>query len=168
MSRSESAGAPVLRPITDAEFAAWCDATVPEYAAEKVRAGQWAADTALAQARESLDALLPQGTRTPDHHLFSILDDAGRVVGTLWFALQDRGAQRVAYVYDIVVHEPHRRQGHARRAFQALEAEVARRGLQGIALHVFGHNHSAHELYRSLGYVATNINMFKPVAPAGQ
>ena len=60
----------------------------------------------------------------------------------------------------------HRRQGHAERALRALEAEVGRLGLQGIALHVFGHNTGAQALYGKLGYVPTNINMFKAV-PAG-
>ncbi|MFO1298108.1 MAG: hypothetical protein U1F25_17690 [Rubrivivax sp.] len=39
-------------------------------------------------------------------------------------------------------------------------------GLSGIALHVFGHNHEAQALYRKLGYVATNIHMFKAVPAA--
>ena len=43
---------------------------------------------------------------------------------------------------------------------------MGRLGLQGIALHVFGHNTGAQALYGKLGYVPTNINMFKAV-PAG-
>ena len=42
----------------------------------------------------------------------------------------------------------------------------AGRGLSGIALHVFGHNREARALYRKLGYVATNINLYKPVPGA--
>jgi len=157
---------PVLRPITVAEFAAWRDLAIPDYADEQVRAGQWSRDAALALARRALDALLPQGLDTPDHELFSVLDAAGRPVGTLWFAVQARGEARVAYVYDIVIDAGHRRQGHAERAFAALEQEAARRGLAGIALHVFGHNRGAQALYAKLGFVPTNIHLFKPLAPA--
>jgi len=48
-------------------------------------------------------------------------------------------------------------------ALRALEQEVARLGLTGIALHVFGHNTQAQSLYRKLGYETTNINLFKPI-----
>ncbi len=156
----------VLRPITDAEFDAWRAATIPAYANDKVKSGQWSAESALELSRKAVEELLPQGPATPDNYLFTILDLADNPVGTLWFAAQDRGGTRVAYVYDVVVAPAHRRQGHAARAFDALEMEVARLGLDGIALHLFGHNSSAHALYVKLGYVATNISMFKPVAPA--
>jgi len=69
-------------------------------------------------------------------------------------------------VYDVYVRPEHQRKGHAGRAFAALEVEAHRLGLTGIALHVFGHNAGAQALYQKLGYVPTNINMFKPLASA--
>lgn len=65
--------------------------------------------------------------------------------------------------YEIVIHAQFQRQGHARRAFRALEDKVRQVGLSGIALHVFGHNTGARALYESLGYASTSIAMFKPV-----
>lgn len=156
-----------LRPITDEEFSAWLDQAVPGYAAEKVVAGNWAEAGALERSQQEHLALLPQGPRTPDHHFFSILDDAGAQVGTLWFAVKGEGARRVAYVYGVDVFEARRRQGHARRAFGALEDEVRRLGLAGIALHVFGHNTGAQALYAALGYRTTNINLYKPLDGGG-
>lgn len=151
----------VLRPITDAEYAAWLDVVIPEFAEDKVAAGQWPADRALELSRHEYATLLPQGKDTPDNHLYSVLDADGRRVGTLWFVIKERANKRIAYVYDVYVVPEQRRRGHAFRAFQALEGEVLRLGLTGIALHVFGHNHAAQALYVKLGYVATNINMFK-------
>ena len=158
---------PVLRPITEAEYAAWIEIVVPEYAADKVASGQWPEASALALSRREYGELLPQGKDTADNHLCTILGAEGQPVGTLWFAAKERAGRRIAYVYDIYVTPPHRRQGHAFRAFRALEDEVARFGLGGIGLHVFGHNHAAQALYAKLGYVATNIHLFKPVAVAG-
>ena len=62
------------------------------------------------------------------------------------------------------MHPAHRRQGHATKAFAALEQEVLALGLSGIGLHVFVHNSAAHALYVTLGYAATNITMFKVLA----
>jgi ribosomal protein S18 acetylase RimI-like enzyme len=156
-----------IRPITAAEYAAWVAEAVPAYAADKVASGAWAAGLALELSRKEFESLLPQGKDTADNYLYSILDSAGKPVGTIWFAAQDRGNSRIAYVYDVEVLPEHRRQGHARRAFEALEREASGLGLAGIALHVFGHNHAAQALYAGLGYEPTNINLYKPIGGVG-
>lgn len=158
---------PVLRPITNAEYLAWLETVIPGYAEDKVASGQWAAESALELSRKEYAELLPNGKDTENNHIFTVLGGSDEAVGTLWFVAKERTHRRIAYVYDVFVAPEHRRRGHAFRAFQALEQEVARLGLSGIALHVFGHNHAAQALYVKLGYVATNINMFKPVASTG-
>ena len=156
---------PALRPMTQPEYITWAAAAVPAYAADKVASGQWAADVALALSQKEQDQLLPQGLQSADNHLDSIVDaDAdGAVVGMLWWAEQTKFNARIAYVFDISVLPAHQRQGHGTRAFQALEAEVQRLGLTGIALHVFGHNTGAQALYAKLGFQPTNISLFKAV-----
>ena len=118
-------------------------------------------------SRKEYFELLPGGKDTENNHLYTVLSSEEKPVGTLWFISKDRANNRIAYVYDISIAQEHRRCGHAFRAFQALESEVARLQLTGIALHVFGHNQGAQALYVKLGYVATNIHMFKPVVLAG-
>jgi ribosomal protein S18 acetylase RimI-like enzyme len=154
----------VLRPITDAEYAVWLETVIPGYAEDKVASGQWPAKSALELSRREYAELLPKGKDTENNYIFTVLGAGGEAVGTLWFVTKERANRSIAYVYDIFVSPEHRRQGHALRAFQALETQVASLGLSGIALHVFGHNHEAQALYFKLGYVATNINMFKSVA----
>ena len=154
---------PALRPMTQPEYRTWAAAEVPAYAADKVASGQWAADVALALSQKEQDQLLPQGLQSADNHLYSIVDAGGTVVGMLWFAEQTKFNARIAYVYDINVWPAHQRQGHGTRAFQALEGEVRRLGLTGIALHVFGHNTGAQALYAKLGFRPTNISLFKAV-----
>lgn len=154
---------PVLRPMTQAEYVEWIKLTIPAYAADKVASGQWSEDESLQLSRKNLEELLPQGLSTPDNFLYTIEDSDGNPVGVLWFAVQTRFNARVAYVYDVEIWPHQRRKGHAYRAFGALEQEVRRLGLSGIALHVFGHNAEAQSLYAKLGFRPTNINLFKPV-----
>ncbi len=157
----------VLRPMTDAEYAPWLAEAVPAYAADKVASARWAQDEALELARKEYAQLLPQGPHTADNHFFTVLDDVAEAVGALWFAEAPRVGHKVAYVFDIVIQQDRRRQGHARRAFLALETEAAARGLAGIAWHVFGSNTAARALYAALGYGPTNINLYKPLPAAG-
>ena len=157
----------VLRPISDDEYAVWRETVIPGYAEDKVASGQWPAEAALELSRKEYTELLPNGKDTENNYIYSVLSTGGEVVGTLWFVPKERANRRIAYVYDILVKPEHRRQGHAFRAFQALEHEAGRLGLAGIALHVFGHNHEAQALYSKLGYVVTNINMYKPLEETG-
>lgn len=156
----------VLRPMSEFTFAAYIANAIPAYASDKAASGQWSEIESLEMSRNSFEALLPQGLATPDHFLYQILDSVNQqVVGILWMAAQDRGGHRVAYVYDVIIEAPHRRKGHATRAFYALEDEARRLGLTGIALHVFGHRTGPQALYAQLGYRCTNINLFKPLGP---
>jgi ribosomal protein S18 acetylase RimI-like enzyme len=152
-----------LVPMTLAQFDAFICESVPAYADDKVAAGQWPRSEALARSQAEFDQLLPQGLATQDNLLYAITDAGGAQVGLLWVAVQERAGQRIAYVYDVSVRPEHQRQGHASRAFAALDEVVRELGLAGVALHVFGHNTAARALYERLGFRATNINLFKAV-----
>jgi ribosomal protein S18 acetylase RimI-like enzyme len=154
---------PVLRPMTQAEYVEWLKETIPGYAADKVASGQWSQDESLQLSKKEYEELMPQGLATTDNFLYMIEDSDSNPVGVLWFAVKKKFNARIAYVYDIEVWPHQRRKGHAYRAFGALEQEVRRLGLTGIALHVFGHNAEAQALYAKLGFRPTNINLFKPV-----
>ena len=154
-----------LVPMSEAEFTAYIAESISEYASDKVRSGQWAEDKALELSRQGFEEMLPQGLATPDNHLFALRDaDSARAVGMLWFAVQERTGEKVAYVYDIGILPQHQRRGYATEALAALEGEARSRGLAGIGLHVFGHNRGRAPSTTKLGYEATNINMFKRVA----
>lgn len=157
-----------LLPMRAEVFAAYLDSSVAGYAQDNIDAGRWPTEGALERSRADFDDSLPQGLATPDNYLFEIQDgEDGTTVGYLWFAVVVKHGLRSAYVYDLEVKSEHRRQGHARRAFQALEARVAALGLGSIGLHVFGHNPGAQLLYSQLGYTVTGINMIKQIDKTG-
>jgi ribosomal protein S18 acetylase RimI-like enzyme len=158
----------ILTPMTEPEFATYLAKAIPEFAQDKVDAGQWAVDDALELSRTGYAEQLPQGLSTPGNFFFTVRDATTHAdVGMLWFAVQARAGQSIAYVHDVYIHPEHQRKGHASRAFAALETETCVRGLAGVALHVFGHNSGAQALYHKLGYQTTNISMFKTLADRG-
>jgi hypothetical protein len=74
-----------LIPMTESELAAFLEKTIPEYAADKVRAGDWSEEEALERSRKSYQNLLPQGVKTEHHYLFSIqIEETGEKIGILW------------------------------------------------------------------------------------
>lgn len=149
--------------MTKTEYAAWLKESIPAYAADKVASGQWPQEASLELARKENDGLLPQGIETPHNYFYTIVDRQLNAVGILWFAVKIKFNSRIAYVFDVSVSQERQREGHALRAFNALEAEVRKLWLSGIALHVFGHNDGARALYAKLGFQPTNISLFKSV-----
>jgi ribosomal protein S18 acetylase RimI-like enzyme len=145
------------------EFPEYRESSVIGYAEDNVKAGYWPAEGSVERSRILFDGLLPQGLKTPDNYLYEIKAAVdGATVGFLWFASVERQGVRTAYVYHIVVREPYRRLGHAKRALLALESIVASLGLPSIGLQVFGRdNIGAQALYGQVGYVVTGINMSK-------
>ncbi len=150
-----------LEPMTAEAWDAWHDSSVRDYAVEKVRAGTWTADEAQARSEADFASLLTDGLATPGHELRSIVTEAGEVVGALWFApLREIGSGE-CFIYDIVVNEDARGHGYGRAAMMALEPLAKSLGYDRIGLHVFGDNKVARELYRTSGYVETDVMMRK-------
>jgi ribosomal protein S18 acetylase RimI-like enzyme len=153
-----------LEPMDERTYMAWREATVHEYAEEKVASGNWPAHDALARSEADFAALLPDGRTTAGHELRSMVNDDGERVGYAWFVPEDRPIGRVAYIYDIAVDPAHRRKGYARQALAEIETFAREQGLVGVQLHVFGDNAGARRLYLEAGYIETNVTMIKRVA----
>ena len=77
-----------VRPMTDAEFAAWAEDAGRGYAEAKVAAGAWPAAEALDLARRDTAGRLPQGRRTPGLLLLTAEADDGTPVCCLRIALK--------------------------------------------------------------------------------
>lgn len=160
-----SSAALSLRPMSESDYEDWLAICIPEYAAEKVAAGTWLGTEALQRAQDSLASLLPQGLATPNHWLFTLrgAPDDGRI-GFLWFGR----FEHTAYLYDIYIAPAHRRRGYGSKAMELLETAAAVRGFTSIALHVFGFNTGARDLYLKQGYTITDLTMRKELPPAAE
>jgi len=149
-----------LEPITAAEYPAWFDKQAVSYAADKVRANQWAEEGAVERARQETERYLTDGVDTPNHSLNHIVDStSGARVGTLWWCLSERLGRRIAFIFDIAVEERFRRRGYATSALEGLEARARTENIEALSLHVFAFNQSAVKLYEKLGYAPTSISM---------
>jgi ribosomal protein S18 acetylase RimI-like enzyme len=152
-----------LEPMDEATYQAWREASIRDYASEKVEAGNWLAAEALERATADFRELLPDGRATVGHELRAMKTPDDVQVGHAWFAFEERPFGRVVFIYDIAVDPAHRRQGHAQAALAGIEAFAREHGCVGVQLHVFGGNEGARALYRRAGYVETNVTMLKRI-----
>jgi len=159
--KNESRPKIFLRPMREEEYEPWKQLACEEYAKDKESEGLSPAD-ARAVAEKSFRDLLANGIKTPDQFLNMIVEAGGsRVLGFLWWGVQVQGTRRIAWVYNIKVEDSERGRGFGRAAMQAAEAEVKAAGFPRLGLHVFGYNQTARNLYRSLGFIETNVIMYK-------
>lgn len=151
-----------LVPMTEKEFQVFFERLVREYAADKVRAGNWSEAEALERSRSETEKYLPQGVHTEGNFVCKLLNENDEAVGVLWYAqLKDR--PKTGFIFDFEIHEPYRRRGYASQALAALEPQARSTGIKRLELHVFGYNTAARELYKKAGYFETNINMAKEI-----
>jgi len=141
--------------MTPDEFDTRIAALKIEYTEDEIKAGRGTAET----VEQDFARLLPDGRHTAGQLFLNGVAD-GVVVGFIWLALPT-AARPQAWVYDIVVDPEHRRHGHGRAIMLAAEEELRARGVERLGLNVFGHNPNARNLYESLGFQITSLQMSK-------
>jgi ribosomal protein S18 acetylase RimI-like enzyme len=152
-----------LREMRDDEVPGWVDRHRAWYAEDLVAHAGLPADVAHAKAARDTTALLPGGRPKKESALLVVEDD-GKVVGSLWFARQDGPEGPYAFLYAIEIDEEHRGRGVGRAAMRLFEDEARSRGLPFAMLNVFGGNERARGLYRSLGWEEASVHMRKQLA----
>jgi ribosomal protein S18 acetylase RimI-like enzyme len=151
-----------LVPMTQNEFDDFLEHDIRVYAEERMQAGFWSEAEALTRSRKEHKALLPDGLRSRYHHLYTIREsEQGPVLGVLWLKTDFDTSRATGFIFDLEIHEPHRRRGFARQAMQELENVARGMGLRQLGLHVFAHNRAARALYEQLGYQIASLNMIK-------
>jgi ribosomal protein S18 acetylase RimI-like enzyme len=150
---------PALIPMTQPEFEAFLERTIPEYAAEHVRAGNWTESESLEKSRKEFEDLLPQGLNSEDNFLYTLYD-GDQAVGMIWMKVK-RNPSISGFIYDVYIEERFRGKGYGKRLMLLLEEKTHEMELQSLDLHVFGSNTVARKLYESIGYETTNVLMSK-------
>ena len=114
-----------LIPLRDADFPAYRDYFIEDYAQDLASNHGMALPDAHRQADASLQQLLPLGVATPGHHLLAMVPEAsnapGEPLGYLWHAID--AAAGTTFIYDFYVTPPHRGRGLGKAAMAALEAQ---------------------------------------------
>jgi ribosomal protein S18 acetylase RimI-like enzyme len=146
-----------LEAMQAEDFEIFLEQGIREYAADHVRNGNWAAEGSLERSRAEWASLLPDGIHSKYQYLWSILDEQGHKLGVLWVQIKDGRA----FIYDFIVDEGLRGKGYGKQALAALDEKLKDMEVESVALHVFGDNSRAQELYKKMGFQVTGIHMKK-------
>jgi ribosomal protein S18 acetylase RimI-like enzyme len=149
-----------LKELTAEEFHEYREFTLKNYAQSLATHFKRPLSEARGRAERQIQKLLKDGLQTKGHFLYAIIDKSTcRTVGHLWFAVNE--AEKVAFLYDIFIDEPHRGKGFGREALTLFEDRARKLGMRFLMLNVIGTNEIAIKLYTSQGFYTTNCTMQK-------
>lgn len=148
--------------MRDDELAAWLPRMRDSYADAIADDGGFPREGAEEKATADIERLFP-GRAPSAEQLVFVLEANGEAVGELWLCEREDMGLRLLFVYDVHVDEAHRGRGYGKAAMLLAEEEARRRGIERVALNVFGRNTTARRLYQSLGYAENAVAMSKPV-----
>jgi ribosomal protein S18 acetylase RimI-like enzyme len=151
-----------LRPMTDQEYDAYRQRSVPLYAAELERARGSSPEAALEESDKTFAQTLAEAAAPERTWVLRVLTSDGEEAGWLWLGPHPFREDGV-FVYDVEIAEEHQGRGLGRATMLAAEELARAAGLTYIQLNVFGWNSKAEALYRSLGYVCLATQMGKPL-----
>jgi ribosomal protein S18 acetylase RimI-like enzyme len=146
-----------LEPLQQDDFDHFLEREIHSYAEDHVRNGNWPAHGALERSRKEFEHYLPDGIHSPNQYLWSILNEENRKIGILWVQVKEGKA----FIFDFVIDETYRGKGYGKQSLQAMDERLKSMGAQSVALHVFGDNIPAQELYKKAGFEITGIHMKK-------
>ena len=150
-----------FEPFDRPELAEWLVRTKSEYILERVASGD-TPDEARANAEASLQRTFPEGSPGPGQ-LAGRLVWGGRRIGELWVGQFGSDPERW-WVWDVRVDEPFRGRGLGHHAMLLAEELARTNGAVSIGLNVFAHNTVTRNLYTSLGYGESSVQMRKQVS----
>lgn len=139
-------------PLGLEEYDAWVEHGIRGFAQQVTDNNQVAYESALLQARNTFDRMLPNGMHTPHNEIWN-LKAGGRLVGRLW-VYNDEVLDEI-FVCKVETLETERGKGYGRLAMRLAEQRAEAHGRGKIRLNVFASNTVANNLYHSLGYQVT-------------
>ncbi|PPF79887.1 GNAT family N-acetyltransferase [Subtercola sp. Z020] len=148
-----------VHPFPVDDLPSWIDEHTRAYQAERQANGE-APEVAERRARDSAAENFPNGSPRESHRLVQVRAD-GVPVGTLWIGPLVDERPHEWWVWSIDIDEAHRGQGYGREAMALAEVIARENGATRIGLNVFGDNARAQNLYRSLEYRVTSLQMSK-------
>ena len=127
------------------ELSVFRSCSTADYACDLARDQAMDKETALIQAGQEFDALLPGS-------FLRVIEAGACAVGVLWYLTEETDGVHHVFVNDFVISPQHRRRGYALAALDSLAREARTLGCTEIRLYVSDSNQPAWALYKRSGF----------------
>ena len=141
-----------LKPMTQDMYNNYIKKAIQQYAEEVAKSRGIDLDKALQLTNEEFNTLLPNGLKSENQYLNTIINDENEHIGIMWFSTESNHGENEAFLYDIEINKEYRGKGYGRGSMKLLESKVKEFNIDSICLHVFLRNEIACTLYNKIGY----------------
>ena len=141
-----------LQPMTQAMYNNFIKKAIQQYAEEVAQSKGIDLDKALQLSNKEFNSLLPNGLKSENQYLNTIINDENENIGIMWFSTESDYGKNEAFLCDIEINKEYRGKGYGRESMKLLESKIKEFNLGSICLHVFLRNEIACTLYNKIGY----------------
>ena len=141
-----------LLPMNQDMYNNYIKKAIQQYAEEVAQSKGIDLDKALELSNEEFNSLLPNGLKSENQYLNTIINDENENIGIMWFSTESDYGKNEAFLCDIEINKEYRGKGYGHESMKLLESKVKELNLAVIGLHVFLHNEIACSLYNKIGY----------------
>lgn len=142
-----------IRKMTEDEFESFRRLSIDDQAKDLMQETGLSLEEAFREAGEEFAGMLPDGMKTADNHLMSVVEkDSGEVVGFIWTLHEETEGRKQSFLCDFAITESKRRKGYGMKALLLMEHFAMENGCRESVLFVSDSNAPAKALYRKCGY----------------
>ena len=152
-----------LETMSDPDFQLYLRRAIPQYAYDQVRGGNWTPEESVGRASAEFRQSLTNGPQTEGHYLLTIFDEKGAKVGMIWWAMNQRGKQKIAFLADFFIFGEFRHKGYEKEALALLEEHARAQGATRMELQIFAHNAEDRDMYKASDFGEVSVYFGKNI-----
>jgi len=142
-----------IRKMTLDEFGAFRQQSIEEQTKDLMEETGLSQQQAAKEAEKEFSDILPDGMKTADNHLMSVVEkDSDEVVGFIWTLHEETEGRKQSFLCDFAITESKRRKGYGMKALLLMEHFAMENGCRESVLFVSDRNDAAKALYTKCGY----------------
>ena len=100
-----------LQPMTQAMYNNFIKKAIQQYAEEVTQSKGIDLDKALQLSNEEFNSLLPNGLKSENQYLNTIINDENKNIGIMWFSTESNYGKNEAFLCDIEINNEYRGKG---------------------------------------------------------
>ena len=141
-----------LKPMNQDIYNNYIKNAMQQYAQDLSKSRGIDIDEAIQLTNNEFEALLPDGLKSKNQFLYTIINDENENIGIMWFSSESNHGDNEVFLCDIEIKKEFRGKGYGRESMNILELKIKEMNIFTIVLHVFLHNEIACSLYNKIGY----------------
>jgi len=113
-----------LKPMNQEIYNHYISSSKQNYAKELTKSRGIDIDEAIQLTNKEFDALLPDGLKSKNQYLYTIVNDENKNIGIMWFSLDSKHGDNEIFLCDIEIKKEFRGKRYGYKSMNLLESKI--------------------------------------------